>query len=262
MCKYMCPYARFQSALIDRDSLVIAYDTGRGEARGSRSRKADPRALGLGDCIDCTLCVQVCPTGIDIRNGLQNECIGCAACIDVCDDVMAKMNYPKGLIRYATSQGMDKHWTRAQMLRRAIRPRVLIYGALLLGVSAAFVASVWQRGTVGVDVIRDRGTLARTVEDGQVENVYRLQLMNRSEQPLQVQIGAAGLPGLSVATAAAATIAPNAIDSLTVRLVLPADQAAALKPGAHAITFTVTPQGGSDGQGRSVAEGSTFVVLR
>jgi cytochrome c oxidase accessory protein FixG len=105
VCKYMCPYARFQSALIDMDSLVIAYDAGRGEARGSRPRKADPRALGLGDCIDCTLCVQVCPTGIDIRNGLQNECIACAACIDVCDDVMGKMGYPKGLIRYSSGNG-------------------------------------------------------------------------------------------------------------------------------------------------------------
>ena len=106
VCKYMCPYARFQSALIDKDSLVIAYDAGRGESRGSRSRKADPKELGLGDCVDCSLCVQVCPTGIDIRNGLQNECIGCAACIDVCDDVMGRMNYPPGLIRYATEHGV------------------------------------------------------------------------------------------------------------------------------------------------------------
>ena len=122
VCKYMCPYARFQSALIDKDSLVIAYDTGRGESRGSRSRKADPKALGLGDCVDCSLCVQVCPTGIDIRNGLQNECIGCAACIDVCDDVMGRMGYPPGLIRYSTENGVANHWTRNVMLRRVAAP--------------------------------------------------------------------------------------------------------------------------------------------
>ncbi len=122
MCKYMCPYARFQSALIDKDSLIITYDSARGDPRGSRSRKASAAAQGLGDCIDCTLCVQVCPTGIDIRNGLQNECIGCAACIDVCDDVMDKMDYPKGLIRYSTENGVVHGWTRLQMFRRALRP--------------------------------------------------------------------------------------------------------------------------------------------
>ena len=132
MCKYMCPYARFQSALIDKDSLVIAYDAGRGDPRGSRSKKTNAAAQGLGDCIDCTLCVQVCPTGIDIRNGLQNECIGCAACIDVCDDVMDKMGYAKGLIRYSTENGVVNGWTRLQMFKRALRPRVLVYGAVLV----------------------------------------------------------------------------------------------------------------------------------
>ena len=137
MCKYMCPYARFQSALIDKDSLVIAYDAGRGDPRGSRSKRANAAAQGLGDCIDCTLCVQVCPTGIDIRNGLQNECIGCAACIDVCDDVMDKMGYAKGLIRYSTENGVVNGWTRLQMFKRALRPRVLIYGAVLASASIA-----------------------------------------------------------------------------------------------------------------------------
>jgi cytochrome c oxidase accessory protein FixG len=111
VCKYMCPYARFQSAMFDKDTLIISYDPARGDPRGSRSRKADPKALGLGDCIDCLLCVQVCPTGIDIRKGLQYECIGCAACIDVCDGVMDKMNYPRGLIRYATQNSMTNAWT-------------------------------------------------------------------------------------------------------------------------------------------------------
>ena len=116
VCKYMCPYARFQSAMFDKDTLIISYDTERGEPRGSRSKKADPKALGLGSCVDCNLCVQVCPTGIDIRKGLQYECIGCAACIDVCDEVMTKMNYPTGLVRYDTQNGLSQHLTRTQVL--------------------------------------------------------------------------------------------------------------------------------------------------
>ena len=178
MCKYMCPYARFQSALIDKDSLIITYDVARGEPRGSRSRKASAAAQGLGDCIDCTLCVQVCPTGIDIRDGLQNECIGCAACIDVCNDVMQKMDYPKGLIRYSTENGVVHGWSRLQMFRRALRPRVLIYGAVLSAASVAFAASVALRSPFQFDVIKDRGTLARIVDEGAVENVYRIQIMN------------------------------------------------------------------------------------
>ena len=139
ICKQMCPYARIQSALTDMDSMVIAYDTNRGETRGSRARTADPKALGLGDCIDCTLCVQVCPTGIDIRNGLQNECIACAACIDVCDEVMTKMEYPKGLIRYSSGKGMAEKLTQGQMLMRVWRPRVWAYGLMLLVGAGLFI---------------------------------------------------------------------------------------------------------------------------
>ncbi len=259
ICKYMCPYARFQSALIDGDSLVIAYDGARGDPRGSRPRKLDPRSKGLGDCIDCTLCVQVCPTGIDIRNGLQNECIGCAACIDVCDDVMGKMGYDKGLIRYATGHGMTQRLSRGAMLRRVLRPRVWIYGGLLLAVSLAFVASLWARNGLAVDVIRDRGVMARLGEDGGLENVYRLQIMNRTERAQRLVIGAAGLPGLTVATETTTTAMPNAVDAVTVRLSLPPAAAQALLPGAHRIEFVVSPQ---DGNSRTVREKSTFVVPR
>src|SRR5690606_7300377 len=132
VCKYMCPYARFQSAMFDRDTMIVTYDEKRGEPRGARSKKADPKALGLGDCVDCTLCVQVCPTGIDIRKGLQYECIGCAACIDVCDEVMDKVGYSRGLIRFATQNGMAQGWSKEQMFKRALRPRVLVYSGILL----------------------------------------------------------------------------------------------------------------------------------
>ena len=196
VCKYMCPYARFQSAMFDPDTLVITYDTARGEPRGSRSRKADPKALGIGDCIDCNICVQVCPTGIDIRKGLQYECIGCAACIDGCDQVMEKMGYAPGLIRYSTQNALAHGWGWRQMLRRVTRPRVLVYAAVLVGIAGALATHVWVRVPVKMDVIRDRGSLAREVDDGRIENVYRLQLMNTAEKPQRVTLSAAGGPGL------------------------------------------------------------------
>ena len=145
VCKYMCPYARFQSAMFDKDTLIISYDTARGDPRGSRGRKADPKAMGLGYCIDCGLCVQVCPTGIDIRNGLQYECIGCAACIDVCDGVMDKMGYPRGLVRYATQNSIAHRWSAATMWRRVLRPRVLVYTAVLVLICAALGMSLALR---------------------------------------------------------------------------------------------------------------------
>ena len=213
MCKYMCPYARFQSALIDKDSLIITYDAARGDPRGSRSRKASAVAQGLGDCIDCTLCVQVCPTGIDIRDGLQNECIGCAACIDVCNEVMQKMDYPKGLIRYSTENGVVHGWTRLQMFRSALRPRVLIYGAVLSVASVVFAASVALRSPFRLDVIKDRGTLARIVGDGAVENVYRIQIMNRTEAPQTYRVTVGGIDGL-ILQAREVTVAPAGIESI------------------------------------------------
>ena len=248
VCKYMCPYARFQSALIDKDSLVIAYDTGRGEARGSRPRKTDPKALGLGDCIDCTLCVQVCPTGIDIRNGLQNECIGCAACIDVCDDVMGKMGYAPGLIRYSTENGVANGWSRARMLRRALRPRVLIYGAVLLAVAGGFVASLSLRTGFSVDVIKDRGTLARVVEDGVVENMYRLQIANGTEQTRRYRVSVDGLPGLRIVSPAEVTIEGTGIRSLPLAVALAPEAAEPYRGRVNPIVFEITTS--QDGQVR------------
>ncbi|MCB1981960.1 MAG: cytochrome c oxidase accessory protein CcoG [Rhodoferax sp.] len=260
ICKYMCPYARFQSTLIDADSLVIAYDAGRGESRGARSRKADPRALGLGDCIDCTLCVQVCPTGIDIRDGLQNECIGCAACIDVCDDVMGKMGYRKGLIRYATDNGVRHGWGRAQMLARVWRPRVWIYGALLLAVGSAFVAGLALRAGHTVDVLRDRGALARVVDAGWVENAYRVQVGNRSGEPQRYRLTARGLEGLVLDGAAEIEVAPYAIAPAVLALRLPPEAAQSLAPGAHPIEWVAERLGA--GGGEAVRSTSTFYVPR
>ncbi len=197
VCKYMCPYARFQSAMFDKDTLIITYDEARGEPRGSRSRKAEPRALGKGDCVDCGICVEVCPTGIDIRKGLQYECIGCAACIDGCNQVMDRMGYPRGLIRYSTPHALELDLDRRATLRRVLRPRVLLYAAILLAIVLALGATLALRTPFRVDVIRDR-MLSRIVEDGMIENSYGLQLMNASEQPRRFRITIQGLPGARI----------------------------------------------------------------
>jgi cytochrome c oxidase accessory protein FixG len=260
VCKTMCPYARFQSALIDMDSLVIAYDAGRGESRGSRARSADPKALGLGDCIDCTLCVQVCPTGIDIRNGLQNECIACAACIDVCDQVMAKMDYPKGLIRYSSGNGMSQQLSPVQMVQRVGRTRVWVYGALLLVVGGALVLSLATRKGFSVDVMKDRGTLAREVERGAIENVYRLQVMNTLEQPQNFRASVSGLPDLQMVTDPQLTVEATGIGSLALRLSLPAEAAQARR--GQTLPIVITVQARLDGKDIQVQEKSTFYVPR
>jgi cytochrome c oxidase accessory protein FixG len=196
VCIYMCPYARFQSAMFDKDTLIIAYDEQRGEPRGSRKRGLDPRESGLGDCVDCTLCVQVCPTGIDIRKGLQYECIGCAACIDVCDQIMDKMDYPKGLIRYTTEHSMSGKSTHI------IRPRTIMYSLLLLAMSVGLVYAISQRTALELDIIRDRNSLYRETSTGLVENVYTLKVINMDEKPhryvLEVSGEKSGLKNLEL----------------------------------------------------------------
>ena len=260
VCKYMCPYARFQSALIDMDSLVIAYDAKRGEGRGARSRKADPKVLGLGDCIDCTLCVQVCPTGIDIRDGLQNECIACAACIDVCDDVMGKMGYEPGLIRYSSGNAMEKGWSAAQMLQRVWRPRVLIYGVLLLVLGSGFLCSLSQRADFRADLSRDRGSLARMSGPGNVENTYTLHITNSDELPHRYAITVGGLEGLGLDTRAQLPVAATSDGKIPVRLVLPAVHALPLRGQTLPIQLTVQREGATDATPKSL--NSTFLVPR
>ena len=200
VCKYMCPYARFQSAMFDRDTMIITYDAERGEPRGPRSKKADPKALGVGDCVSCNLCVEVCPTGIDIRNGLQYECIGCAACIDACDKVMDRMGYARGLIRYDTQNGLANKWSRAQLTRRVLRPRVLVYTGILLAITVALFTHLSLRSPLKVDVIRDRGSLGREVENGEVENVYRLQFINSAESPQRYRITVSGIDTIRISS--------------------------------------------------------------
>jgi cytochrome c oxidase accessory protein FixG len=260
VCKYMCPYARFQSAMFDADTMIVTYDEQRGEPRGSRSRKTDEASLGLGSCVDCSLCVQVCPTGIDIREGLQYECIGCGACADVCDSVMDKMGYAKGLIRYSTQNGITHGWSRNQMLKRILRPRVLIYNGILLVLGLSLLASLWLRDSFRVDVIRDRAIMSRLVEGGQVENVYRLQIMNASEQPQAYRLHATGLAGLQLMTDAgdvegAIRVEGAASRWVSLRLRIPDGSIA---PGSHPVMFEIN----NLHTGELVQERSVFLMSR
>ncbi len=198
VCKYMCPYARFQSVMVDKDTFVVTYDKLRGEPKGSRHKTTDVVAEGLGDCVDCSICVQVCPTGIDIRDGLQYMCIGCGACIDACDLVMDKMHYPKGLIRYTTERAMLDHETNQSAMRHILRPRVIFYALFITALSAAFLFSLFTRNPLRVDVMRDRGALAREVDGERIENIYRMQIMNSSEQPMAIKLKVEGLADLKI----------------------------------------------------------------
>jgi cytochrome c oxidase accessory protein FixG len=192
VCIYMCPYARFQSAMFDKDTLIISYDKQRGEPRGKRKKGQDPRALGLGDCVDCTLCVQVCPTGIDIRDGLQYQCIACAACIDACDPVMEKMGYPKGLIRYTTEH--EEQGGKTKILRL----RTFIYAAVLVALVGGLLYSVATRVPLELDVIRDRNTLYRENGEGLLENVYVLKIINMDTNKHEFKVDVSGLEGIEI----------------------------------------------------------------
>jgi polyferredoxin len=286
VCKYMCPYARFQSAMFDRNTLIIAYDPMRGEPRGPRKRglaSVLERARGLidvatandyvfranrhpsaaslqahaaatitfdggtaaaplpkfapdelGDCIDCTLCVQVCPTGIDIRNGLQYECIACGACIDACDEVMLKVGYPKGLIRYSTQNAIDGKPTRV------LRPRILVYGTILLALMLGWAFGVANRSPLIAEVLRDRNALYREVAGG-IENGYTLKLVNKTDQPqrYRIEIAAADLPTLRLREAPEVAVAAGSVASLPLTLVAPAGTA-----GRHDVTISVRARDG------------------
>lgn len=255
VCKYMCPYARFQSAMFDKDTLIVSYDGQRGEPRGPRSKAVDHRAQGLGDCIDCTLCVQVCPVGIDIRKGLQYECIGCGLCVDACNTVMDKMHYPRGLIRFSTQNAVSGGWSGAQIIRRVLRPRVLVYATVLLALCLAMVVSLATRTPLKVDVVRDRAALSRIVSGGRLENIYRLQVMNATEQTQTYRITARGLPDLVVASETDVVVDAAQSRWVAVRLQIPYGSASA---GSHPVWFDVQAVGMAD----HVAEKSIFLVPR
>jgi cytochrome c oxidase accessory protein FixG len=213
VCIYMCPYARFQSAMFDKDTLLIAYDEKRGEPRGSRKRGVDHRTEGLGDCINCQICVQVCPTGIDIRDGLQYQCIGCAACVDACDDVMDKMGYPKGLVRYTTENALEGKKTHL------LRPRVIIYASLLTVLLGALITALAVRVPLELDILRDRSTLYQETSEGLVENVYTLKIINMTDREQTYQLSVKGIDGAQLINRQGeVSVDPGAVLDLPVRV--------------------------------------------
>lgn len=237
VCKYMCPYARFQSVMFDPDTLIITYDYKRGEPRGSRKKDVDAKASGLGDCVDCGICVQVCPTGIDIRNGLQYMCIGCAACVDACDQVMDKVGYPRGLIRYSTQNAIDGKYPDAAISKHVFRPRTIVYLVILSAICAAFLYTLVGRIPLRADVIRDRLTLSREAGNGLIENLYNVQVINMDDKTHVYQISAIGLDGLRVATGAEVEI--PALTTTTVNVTLQVDRQKLDRRPSHPITFVI-----------------------
>ena len=193
VCIYMCPYARFQSVMYDSDTLAVSYDYNRGEPRGHRSKKKDPeQQAALGDCVDCSLCVQVCPTGIDIRDGMQYQCIGCALCIDACDSIMDKLNKPRGLVRYTTENELDGKTTHF------MRPRLVGYAAMLTIMITAFTYAILTRTPFELDIERDRGSLYQMTVNDTIQNAYTLKMMNMSQQPQTFELRVEGQSGLTM----------------------------------------------------------------
>ncbi|MBM7061466.1 cytochrome c oxidase accessory protein CcoG [Pseudomonas sp. UL073] len=249
VCLHMCPYSRFQSVMFDKDTLIVSYDAARGENRGARKKDVDPQAAGLGDCIDCTMCVQVCPTGIDIRDGLQLDCISCGACIDACDSVMDKMGYARGLVRYSSERelagGRTRYW----------RPSLVGYGAALLLMIAAFGWALQARPTLSLDVTRDRG-LFRENSVGQIENVYSLKLINKTQQPRRYRVQLADAADFALHGRQELTLQPEEIVDFPVSVALTAERAAATSTPLRFEVLDV------DAPSSRVAATSTFVAPR
>ncbi len=219
VCKYMCPYARFQGAMFDKDSLIITYDEARGEPRGRRKRNVDYKAQGLGDCIDCTMCVQVCPTGIDIRDGLQYECIACAACIDACDSVMDKMSYPRGLIRYSTEHALH------HQAYKIIRPRTVVYSLVLSALVITLASSMLLRQPVILDVLRDRNTLYRDAGRRGIENNYTLRIINKHNRDHEYTLSVRGLDGAAIQTETRVAVGAESVYTLPTSVTAPHEMA-------------------------------------
>ena len=219
VCLHICPYGRFQSVMFDRDTLIISYDNYRGDPRGSRGRHQSSEEVGLGDCIDCKLCVQVCPTGIDIRDGLQYECISCGLCIDACNTVMEKMHYPVGLISFTTENTLEKGTKFA-----VLRPRLLAYFAVLVLMCSVFVYEISSRIALEVDVVRDRSMLYRVTQDGFVENSYKLKINNMDQRDHHYSISVTSDQGLVYRGQSEVGVAEGEVVEMLVRLLLPLDQ--------------------------------------
>jgi cytochrome c oxidase accessory protein FixG len=250
----MCPYARFQSAMFDADTLIVTYDAKRGEPRGRHTTMAVVNRT-TGDCIDCSLCVQVCPTGIDIRQGLQYDCIGCGACADVCDTVMDKIGRPQGLVRYATQNAIQMGWGSAQIWRRVVRWRVGIYTGVLLALVMGLGVSLALRSPFRVDIVRDRSTLSRITEYGTLQNVYRLQIMNATEHSSDYQLSVRGLYGIELRDKDTIHVEAAQARWVVVHVDVPYGSG---ETGSHKIWFDID----DPHNGTKVVEASVFLIPR
>jgi cytochrome c oxidase accessory protein FixG len=260
VCKYMCPYARFQSAMFDQDTLIVTYNPQRGENRGHRSKNAniiDIKAQGLGDCVDCNLCVQVCPTGIDIRDGLQYECIGCGACADVCDQVMDKMHYEPKLISFSTERAQREGVQSVNILAHILRPRVLIYAFLLMTLSGVMFYNLLTQAPFKLDIVRDRSAMSRLSEDSEhhmiLENVYRIQIMNATEHDETYLLSVKGLEHIELQTPSALTVKAAQSEWFPLRVSVPAELE---DVGSHKIFLTIKPSTST----HALSEATMFLV--
>jgi len=266
VCKYMCPYARFQSVMVDKDTFLVTYDKLRGEPRGSRNKSDDQQLLGLGDCVDCSICVQVCPTDIDIRDGMQYMCIGCGACIDACNQVMDKLAYPKGLIRYTTENTVENKVSNHHALQHILRPRVLIYTTIIVILTSLFLISLIARNPLRIDIMRDRGAMAREVDGLRVENIYRIQIMNSSEYPMRIHVHASGLDDLHILNDRGHEIDEIQIEPSSNHLfpMKVSTELGEYHPGSYPIRFMFTVHELLEKKVviREISEKSSFIVLR
>nr|WP_086937732.1 cytochrome c oxidase accessory protein CcoG [Thaumasiovibrio occultus] len=228
VCVHMCPYARFQSAMFDQDTFVVGYDPKRGETRGPRSRKADHKALGLGDCIDCNLCVQVCPTGIDIRDGLQYECINCGACVDACDQTMARMGYEKGLIKYTTEHRLQGKKTAV------LRPKLVGYGVIMTLLTGLFFYSITTVKVMDLNVKHTSRQSYAVTGNGDIENSYILKVINKTQQTQEYEMRVVGLSPLSWYGDQRVTVVASGVETLPISLGIAEDK---LEHANHTIYF-------------------------
>lgn len=260
VCLHMCPYGRFQGSLMDQRTLNVAYDHRRGEPRRAAT-DSDSRNKSAGHCIDCTLCVQVCPTGIDIRNGLQAACIGCGLCIDACNQVMDKIEAPRGLIRMASLVELGGSTSApAALLKRFWRPRVVVYGTLLLIALGAVTTAFLTRSDVRLNVVRDRSVMARTVDQGAVENVYTLLLMNATDRVQSLNVAIDPASEVRLLSPSAVLLQPAQATTFTVTARMPSEVAISKAGEIIDIHFEVTdPDHPSLQRAR---ERSTFIVPR
>lgn len=231
VCIYMCPYARFQSVMFDSDTLIVAYDEKRGDPRGARKKTVNHKEQGLGDCIDCTVCVQVCPTGIDIRDGLQYRCIGCAACIDACDNIMDKMGYEKGLVRYATENTLNEKKTNR------LRPRLIAYISALTVIIGLFLWTLSHRSPIELEVLRDRNVLYREIADNRIENIYTIKIANKDQHDRTFTVKVDGIESIHLEGNNQVSVASGEVAQQVIRVTVPHIPAA---PATRSIRFSAS----------------------